>query len=726
MAPPILAVVSTDRQHTISTATLMSYSCGRTRPLPFQESPASVGLAEISLNCRNKFPTHRFFLRAIPLLSSAGALFPRKTWHCTLFVLDCVPHNRNRFALYHLPVKKHPLDKGLPIMVPPSVARQQQRYAKPRMIHNNNMPTTTSSSLESAATTSSDDGTRHSQQPPMISLPMTEQGMRKLESALQLYLKGGGGGSSSGKRRLSYHEFCRCVSKMAGSSALAVGLGSGSSGRRRWSSSSSSLPDDSAILRLSREERFWHDLYCVAVPVLYDVNGMGDLVTVELPPGQNRFQEMCRLTTMATEQGVPETKSKFAVDLLMSLRKPATKPNKTVAMDAKPKPTNHDVAESLLVASEPVSVSTTTASSSTAATKPLTIEERIRARAMERERDMQQADAARKDPREDWVAVADLLYTHANQVLRRFHKGSRFQTKQAAGSGPISTKCATTFADIVKNVIPDRPRKEIASLFEGIIFSCPGSTFLKWQDPKSGRNGNPISKEATVWIDIADYKRVRAVLNGEEPPAPASLKQAPSTSEITPVSSPAMTKGGKPSVVTISSKKYAAIPSVENDTLSKKRPLPLQDSPRASKTLKSLTAAAVRTSNIASESNISAGRQVVGLKRTGEDLEPEQSHRKRSHMPSCMEESDSDGSSLPKMSGIHNRRRLGDDSDSDNDKDRMHREARKSCQNNGLRINPGHILWDADHNGGIVIQPSLELPRGLRRLFLALNNDERI
>ena len=43
-----------------------------------------------------------------------------------------------------------------------------------------------------------------------------------------------------------------------------------------------------------------------------------------------------------------------------------------------------------------------------------------------------------------------------------------------------------------------------------------------------------------------------------------------------------------------------------------------------------------------------------------------------------------------------------------------------------LRINRNLILCDADYDGGTIIQPSLELPRGLRRLFLALNAGERI
>ena len=40
------------------------------------------------------------------------------------------------------------------------------------------------------------------------------------------------------------------------------------------------------------------------------------------------------------------------------------------------------------------------------------------------------------------------------------------------------------------------------------------ANFLKWREPKTGEiNGVPISKNATVWIDTADFKPVRAVLN---------------------------------------------------------------------------------------------------------------------------------------------------------------------------------------------------------------------
>ena len=336
----------------------------------------------------------------------------------------------------------------------------------------------------------------------MMSLPITAQGMRKLESALSLYFNTN---KSNKNARLSYSEFCKCVSKMV--PALATGLGN--------AAVMSSLPDDSVLLQLSREERCWHDLYCVAVPALYTLDGAkGDLLLVPPTPGQNRYKEMARLAQVAVEEGVPEQKSQFAVDLLLSLR-PKEKKSKMAAAVPVAKATN-DAADSLLgIATDGTKPAPASATSVT--NKHIsTIEERIQARTKERERDMEQADAARKDPKDDQIAVVDLLYLYANQRLRFANKASRFQTSRnnnAAGRRALNV-CSATFGDIVMNAIPDRSRKEINALFQGIVLSCPGTKFLKWHDPKSGRNGNPIGKEATVWIDPTDFQRVRAMLTG--------------------------------------------------------------------------------------------------------------------------------------------------------------------------------------------------------------------
>jgi hypothetical protein len=44
----------------------------------------------------------------------------------------------------------------------------------------------------------------------------------------------------------------------------------------------------------------------------------------------------------------------------------------------------------------------------------------------------------------------------------------------------------------------------------------------------------------------------------------------------------------------------------------------------------------------------------------------------------------------------------------------------------GLRVNPFLILTDADYDGGMVIQPSDESPRGLKRMFTQMNAGKRI
>uniref|UniRef100_A0A7S1GPP3 Uncharacterized protein n=1 Tax=Cyclophora tenuis TaxID=216820 RepID=A0A7S1GPP3_CYCTE len=50
----------------------------------------------------------------------------------------------------------------------------------------------------------------------------------------------------------------------------------------------------------------------------------------------------------------------------------------------------------------------------------------------------------------------------------------------------------------------------------------------------------------------------------------------------------------------------------------------------------------------------------------------------------------------------------------------------KRKKQKGLRINRNLILTDADYDGGEIIQPTGESPRGLKRLFVQLNAGKRI
>ena len=259
----------------------------------------------------------------------------------------------------------------------------------------------------------------------------------------------------------------------------------------------------------------------------------------------------------------------------------------------------------------------TKSSSSTTITKErisiTTIEERIKARAKERERDLEEAKKFRLDPREERVAVTDALYGHACHLLRRQASSSgsssnrfksssksvslsRFKTptktikmSKTATSTTMTpatktTKCILTFSDIV-NVLSPRPRKEIARLLVDISNVSPG--WITWttaaatkhqdggnsdsnttatttsHDDKKGINIR-IPNDTKMVIETANYKHVRGVLNGRNLSSSNSgiqqgfmlqqqqqQQQQPQQQQRTPV--PGTTKVA---AVTISTKKY--------------------------------------------------------------------------------------------------------------------------------------------------------------------------
>ena len=474
----------------------------------------------------------------------------------------------------------------------------------------------------------------------MIHLPLSDAYITRLESALQLYWK-------DTTATLSLRDFMTCMSKVDNIS---------SSNNNKNNNNCDDYYCRSNILNLSKEERYFHDFYCIATPTLYDVDTKtGNWSFVELPVGSNRWKELRRLVQLGVKTGISKTKSQLALQILQSLSKKKLKNTKQQtevgsASSTEQQPqtaggestseskSNKNLADILLVNYKSLEATTTTSVTSTATT----IEDRIRARTQERERNLEEAKAAQKDPREDRVAVADALFTHARHVVRRSsqqHKAiggasatSRFGTTNSNNNNNNNnnnpTKCNIKFEDVVKTVLPNRSRNEITKLLVDIIkvSSRHKPAFIKWVDPISKKkNATPISKGATVYINTADYKRVRAILNGEDPPPPTATTstEAPKPPSIAPAAAAAaprdltpvaLPKSHKP-VVTVSTKKAPTSPMEFNETdrieshLSKKRPARQDDgdddsgpSRKVPKSLKSLAGAAARTANIAQQS----------------------------------------------------------------------------------------------------------------------------
>ena len=403
------------------------------------------------------------------------------------------------------------------------------------------------------------------------------------------------------------------------------------------SSSSSSNNDNllSMIKMLSREERIVHDLFCIAVPTMYDARNSNNishnsnmkdeylstarsasaegLVCVNLASSsatvqsnaantingnKNRFKELRRLIKDAVKSGgVSRSKSEEALRFLKKInpqgavvdsnnraKRPChhqqqhelgpddrgdqspTKKLKRSSIDHDGKENNEAKTKSSTV-DDVLGVRNGMKSSSSSLSERIsiaTIEERIQARAKERERDLEEAKKLRLDPREERVAVADALFGHACHLLRRqasslgssstrfkssksvslsrfkaptkTTKMSKTATTSTTTRATKTTKCVITFSDIV-NILSPRPRKEIARLLVDITNVSPG--WITWTMAAATKHqdcGNSDSNSTTTTtshedkkdiimripndtkmvIETANYKHIRGVLNGQK------------------------------------------------------------------------------------------------------------------------------------------------------------------------------------------------------------------
>jgi hypothetical protein len=259
----------------------------------------------------------------------------------------------------------------------------------------------------------------------------------------------------------------------------------------------------------------------------------------------NRFQELRRLIQDVVRRGIPRSKSIEVLQLLEGVaaareRQPQQLPprkkfKQTTTHQGKEISNNTKLSvDDILgvvrmknnqLGGKDAELSTTT-----------TIEERIRSRAKERARDLEEAKKWTLDPRDERVAISDMLYAHACRLLKRALSASKSTTatsrfksmsssrfnsasapppsKQRASTTTATTtttKCVITFGDVV-DILSPRPRKEITRLLIDISNIYPG--WINWTTATTTTARIPNDTKLT--IETADYKRVRAVLHGQK------------------------------------------------------------------------------------------------------------------------------------------------------------------------------------------------------------------
>ena len=695
----------------------------------------------------------------------------------------------------------------------PSMMQKEKDVEEDTKHHHHHHP---SSSSSSSSTTT-------------IHYPIEIQWMMTLETALQLYF------SQTKRSYITYAEFASLIPRLT--------LNAPTAKETTLSSSLSSSSSSSASISIpwtEIEPRLWHDWYCLAVPNLYQVvivvseSNQSILSHTNLSPsslrmevvtkqqqqpqqqlpqqqqhgsnGSNRWNEWRQLIHHATRHGISKEKSQQASYYLKLLLKHRTtskeEDNSTLSFSTSSSSTSTSFSKTTWQQQQQqqqqhrskgqeghkqqqgkvnpaLSLERTCPTNTTGRT--LTVEERVRARGKQRQHLLETVHEAKLNPKEDRLAVADALFSHARHILRRRNS----QIRSMVSNGPntnnntnnynnnqegtkASTKCVLTFSDLLPVVpSPYQNRHKLTWILQDIVQRTP--SWITWMDPNlPGKNPIPLSKFATVWIDTLDYKVIRARLAGEEfhppqTPPPRSLPVTAPMSTMTSSSSSSTGMGPSSRIMTTSTITTTTTTSgprpvtvsgtkrtndhhgntMENTTTMKRikledqnlSPPPPSPPPRASYSLKCLTETVARTDATVAQSQgqptqrLPSSESIQDKEETKEapsNAVPTINPKKR-----VVEATTKTNVATAEQDKSHDVLGQGPTDSSfllspSSSPSPITLSPHKKQRRTSLRINPNLILCDADYDGGGIIQPSFELPRGLRRMFRQMNAGQRI
>jgi hypothetical protein len=328
-----------------------------------------------------------------------------------------------------------------------------------------------------------------------LKIPIHSRNLLQVDCALQLYF------NQRKTTNISYSEFQRTLAPKL----VLEGPSSSSSGK-------SELPLPSTLQELSRDDRLWHDLNCVFVPKLYQLV-KNDAVLEVQKTSDNRMTLAKKLLEQAEKEGIDKKRSNEVLEMLHVLLEQIRLTDETKKKNA---------------AKENGKSNEEKASSNVIIEPGMTLEERVRARAAQRDQALLKVDQNKdKDEATDLVKITDALFSYARLVLRRSSRKQLLRQNNHKKEEEESSTAVFVFQDLLSSM-PNTSRKELSAILKSITHECPG--WIRWANPSNYKKQDGISKKATVWLETGDYKRVRAKLNGEAPP-PQHTPTNRSTSE---------------------------------------------------------------------------------------------------------------------------------------------------------------------------------------------------
>jgi hypothetical protein len=333
-----------------------------------------------------------------------------------------------------------------------------------------------------------------------------DQWLIRLEVALQIYF------SQNKSSEITYDKFCELVPKLDLDRERVV-AGVGDSIVHNNNNGNSNHPD----LLAEPSERLWHDFICVTEPVLYTWNEPSASLNRVIADGK-RPHHLKRLLTTARENGISRATSNRMVAFFLAMKDAAT---------TTPQPSGNPQQEQERYTLFPTKSSPNKPTTQVSSLKEL--EDRIRAKAHDRQRHLDRAERAKPQTQQDErVTMADALVSHARQVLRQRQRGigtnSRFRTKAQSEATKKtlldddhpSTKCRISFQSLVE-ALPSYTRPHLSQTIEQLAEQCPN--WISWSvtgESSSGtsKDGVIIPKTAIITMETANYKNTRAQLLG--------------------------------------------------------------------------------------------------------------------------------------------------------------------------------------------------------------------
>lgn len=342
------------------------------------------------------------------------------------------------------------------------------------------------------------------EEPPAVKLklPISKANLVQVDCALHLYL------NKNKETSITYTAFCKhLVPKLILQSPATP------------SENDHEIP--SWIRNLSNAERLWHDLHCVLVPKLYktrpsDTEG-GILERQEITA--NRMAVLREQIDEAIGDGVSKQVSDSVGKEFKLQSEKKEKLSKAKALKLKENDREKKNAASALI-------------------KPgMTVEERVRARAVLRDLALQKVESNKEqDTATDLVKVADKIFSRARHVLRN-SRNKNLQHRKVSSS---STICVILLQDLLP-ALPDMTREEVARSLESLEQASPG--WIRWKNPARTKT-KTMHKRATIWLETANYKQVRRQLMGPSKNS-AILETPPGNDHSKPEGVAAVTLSGK-------------------------------------------------------------------------------------------------------------------------------------------------------------------------------------